>query len=279
MRLFSIISANRPLALLITLSMLSLLSMVLDTKATVVHQAVRRGAAMSAYPFLAAQRAVADSTDYVLDLVVGYNDLRSENAALRGDLVEMKESITGLVELQRENARLRGMLGFQREERRLTLLPAAVLGAAKGTLTINRGAAHGVRASMGVVTADGVVGLITEVGGRSSTVATLHHPHCNVGAMVLRDRIRAYDGVVKASKSDLSVVCTMEYIDMNDDVRQGDVAVTTPESVFPSGYPIGTISRVHHSETLWRFADVTPAVDPYRLDEVFVVVRAALSTR
>jgi len=277
MKLLPTLSSNRPLALLVALALLSLLSMALETKATIVHEAVRRTASMSAYPFLVAQRASAQGIDYVLDMLYGYNNLRSENEARAHDLAQMKESLTRFAEVQHENARLRDMLGFQRAERRLTLLPAAVLGTAKGTLTIDRGASHGVRESMGVVTADGVVGVITEVGDRASTVATLHHPHCNVGAMVRRNRIRAYDGIVKASKSDLSVICTMEYIDINDDVRQGDVVVTAPESMFPSSYPVGTITRVHHSETLWRFADVTPAVDPYSLDEVFVVVRAALA--
>ncbi len=277
MRLFPTLTGNRPLALLVALTLLSLLSMALGTKATIVHKSVRRVAAMSAYPFLVAQRATASGTDYVLDLFLGYNDLRTENEARAHDLVKMKQSLTRLVEVQRENRRLRTMLKFQRDERRLSLLPASVLGTAKGLLTIDRGALHGVRESMGVITADGVVGIITEVGGRASTVATLHHPYCNVGAMVRRNRIRAYDGIIKASKSDLSVICTLEYIDINDDVRQGDLVVTSPESVFPSGYPVGTITRVHHSETLWRYADVMPSVDPYRLDEVFVVIKASLT--
>ena len=106
----------------------------------------------------------------------------------------------------------------------------------------------------------------------------MHHPHCNVGAMVERNRLRAYDGIIKASKSDLSVICTLEYIDVNDEVRIGDVVVTSPESVFPAGFTIGMIARVHHSETLWRYADVVPAVDPYGLDEVFVVKRAAMTS-
>ena len=70
--------------------------------------------------------------------------------------------------------------------------------------------------------------------------------------MVERNRLRAYDGVVHASRSDLTRLCTMEYIDIKDNVRIGDVVVTSPESLFPTGYLIGRVVAVHDSGTLWK---------------------------
>ncbi|MCC6142187.1 MAG: hypothetical protein IT368_00115 [Candidatus Hydrogenedentes bacterium] len=70
----------------------------------------------------------------------------------------------------------------------------------------------------------------------------------------------------------------MEYIDLKDEVRVGDQVVTSPESLFPSGYPIGTVTAVHGTGTLWRTAEIDPAVDPYALDEVFVVTTYSSAT-
>jgi len=92
--------------------------------------------------------------------------------------------------------------------------------------------------------------------------------------MVMRNRLRAYDGIIHAGDNDLSRICTMQYIDTKDDVRVGDRVVTSPESLFPSGLPIGSISRVQHVDGLLRTAEVIPAVDPFQLDEVFVIVAA-----
>jgi cell shape-determining protein MreC len=44
--------------------------------------------------------------------------------------------------------------------------------------------------------------------------------------------------------------------------------------MFPTAYPIGRVVAVHETGSLWKTADVEPAVDPYRLDEVFILRQA-----
>lgn len=261
--------------ILTVLVSLSLISLLTGTKTTLLHRAIERVVALSSYPFLAARDAMEDGVNYVAEMLLDYDALRKENSVLQEEVVALKRGVSRRGELERENARLRRMLGFVRDTPRLTLQPVEVVESYKGTLRIDRGALHGMEASMGVVTADGVVGLITEVDDFTSIVATLHHPACKVGAMVRRSRLRAYDGVVHASGSDLRQLCAMHYIDMKDDVRVGDHVVTSPESIFPAGYPIGVVSAWHDSGSLWKTAEIDPHVDPYRLDEVFVVRRAA----
>jgi cell shape-determining protein MreC len=51
----------------------------------------------------------------------------------------------------------------------------------------------------------------------------------------------------------------------------GDIVVTSPESVFPAGFPVGAIVDIDSRGTLWKTADIRPAVDPYSVEEVFVV--------
>lgn len=66
----------------------------------------------------------------------------------------------------------------------------------------------------------------------------------------------------------------MQYVDLKDDIRPGDAIVTSGGSVFPSGYPIGTVTEVDDRGPLLKVAYVEPATDPYQVDEVFLVWRA-----
>jgi len=254
---------------------LSFVSLVTDTKSTFIQDGVRKAVAITAFPFLKAKSLTGQAVSYVTGLVFEYDALRKENGLLKTDAVKLKIAASTCAELQDENKRLRGMMNFVREQPGMELEPVKVLESYKGMLRIDRGSVHGVTPALPVVTAEGVVGLVTEVSAFTAIVTTLHHPSCKIGAMVRRNRLRAYDGVIHSSGSDLNRLCTMDYIDMKNEVRVGDVVVTSPESLFPPGYTIGVISAPpHESGSLWKTAEVTPAVDPYRLDEVFLVKQA-----
>jgi rod shape-determining protein MreC len=262
---------------LVVLVLACLASLMTGTETTLVQDGVRRVVSATAYPFLSVKRGMERGTDRALDVVFNFTRIQQEQDALRSEVARLKAEVAKRAEVGIENRRLREMLAFVREEARLTLEPVRVLQNAEGMLWVDRGHRHGIVPSMSVITRDGVVGIVVQVDDFSASVATIHHRDCKVGAMVLRNRLRAYDGVIHPSGNDLSRVCTMEYIDLKDDVRIGDLVVTSPESLFPAGIVIGRVTNVSGSGTLWRSAEIQPAVDVYRLDEVFVVRRAVPS--
>ncbi len=265
------ISAHRPTLLLLVLVFLCTASLLSGTEAGPLQRGARRFISATAYPFLATKGGLENGTRYALDYFFNYDLLREDNAALREEVMTLKAAVVRRAELHHENERLRNMLAFVREEARLSLEPVKVIQSAEGMLWIDRGAIHGIEPSMCVVAQEGVVGVVVQVDDFTASVATIHHRDCKIGAMVRRNRLRAYDGVIHPSGSDLTRVCTMEYIDMKDDVRVGDLVVTSPESLFPAGLTVGTVASVTGSGTLWKSAEIQPAVDVYRLDEVFVV--------
>ena len=266
------IGQNRPFVTLVVLCTLSLLSLFTGVESTIIHNGIKRAVSATAYPFLTAKRWIEGTSLYAFDFIVDYDSSRREVINLEREQTKLKQSLATARELYAQNERLREMLDFARSSPNLSLMPVNVIQSARGMLTIDRGELHGIRTSVGVISAQGVVGVITEVSDFSASVATMHHSDCKVGAMVMRNRVRAYDGIIHAGGSDLSRICTMQYIDTKDDVRVNDRVVTSSESLFPSGLPIGIISRVQQADGLLRTAEVVPAVDPYQLDEVFVVV-------
>lgn len=270
-----IIREHRPQVLLVFLLLGSILSLVVGTESTRVHRILARTVSLISYPFIKVQHVTSTKLEGSYKFVTDYNGVFRDNKMLELEVASLKTKTAALHELKEENRRLRTLFGFVKQESRLELLPVTILESYKGLLRIDGGMRQGIRESMGVITADGVVGVVTEVADFTATVATIHHMDCRVGAMVLRNRLRAYDGIVHPSGSDFNQLCSLEYIDMKEEVRVGDWVVTSPESQFPAGLPIGRISTVRSGEGLWKSADIDPAVDPYRLDEVFILMRAA----
>ena len=271
----------RSTVILAVVVVLSLGSLASGARGGVVQRGIHTVVTVSSRPFLKGLKRVKDGIDYISGLIVVYDSQKREAEALRLRTAELMQQAAGRRELAGENARLRRMLDFVREEPRLTLEPVEVIENFKGILKIDRGSVHGIEPSMCVVTENGVVGLVTEVDRTTATVVTLHNVNCRIAAMIQRNRVR---GSVHGSGSDLSFQCTMEYIDMKDEVWEGDEVVTSPESVFPSGYPvfpsgypIGRVVTVDKTGSLWKAAYIEPAVDPYRLDEVLVVRRSVPS--
>jgi rod shape-determining protein MreC len=259
--------------LLITLVGLCLASLGTGVESTIVHRGVIRMVSLTAYPFLESRAALETTVDRALTTIFSQENQRQENEALRQEVALMRRALAARNEMAAENRRLRATVGFLESEPRLLLEPARVIESLKGALTIDRGLVHGIEPFMGVITPQGVVGVITNVSDFSCRVATLHHPDCKIGAMVERNRLRAYDGVLHADGT-FRLICSMWYIDLKDDVRVGDRIVTSPESIFPSGFPVGTVRAVHAGESLLKNAEIEPFIDPYRLDEVFII-RAA----
>jgi rod shape-determining protein MreC len=260
---------------LATLSFLSLASLLSGTSSSIIQRGLTRVVSVTGYPFKIMRTNLEEAANYSFDFVWRYNDLREENEGNKELRARLQATLAHDEELAAENRRLRDMIDFARSEPRLSQMPVRIIENLRGMLTIDQGRRHGIKRRMAVVTAQGVVGLVTEVHDFQAYVATLHHRDCRIAAMVHRNRIRAYDGVVKANGTDYNYICSMDFIDMKNDVRPGDIVVTSPESIFPPGLPVGTISVVHETGgALWRWAEIVPSVDPYVLDEAYVIMRS-----
>ncbi len=208
---------------------------------------------------------------YVRGLLFDYDDAIQAQADYQLKFGEYLDHESQRLELRDENKRLRTLMDFERDNPQFKLLPAQVIQHSQGTLTIDQGRRDGLKPSMCVITPDGVVGMVTQVEPFSASVVTLQNADCRIDTMVRRNRVR---GRVLGTGNDLSSICTMHYVDLNANIREGDVIVTSPDSVFPSGYPVGRVVGTPYRGSLSQALDIFPAVDPFRLDEVFVLLSA-----
>jgi rod shape-determining protein MreC len=262
---------NRSTAILASLVALSLLCLASDTRAAVLGDGLRTVISVITHPVWLALNGIQRGTDYTAGLVLEYDQAHKESQYLRTEMAKLITRSADRAELQAENARLREMLGFVRAEPSLTMIPAGVINRnPDGTLKLDVGTRYGVEEGMGVITKDGVIGIIARADPFQSTVFTLNHPQCNISAITERNRVASW---VQGSGSLISEMCNLVYLDMKDDVRKGDVVVTNSGTKFPRGIPIGTVVDKDPGALL-QAASVRPAADPYRVEEVFVVSQA-----
>ncbi|GGX85481.1 rod shape-determining protein MreC [Streptomyces anandii] len=198
-----------------------------------------------------------------------------------------------LAALEKENAALKAKLGSDdRNRSRLGQLDRMLklagdgqygikgaeviaIGAAQGfswTITIDVGAADGIKRDMTVLNADGLVGRVTTVGPDSSTVLLANDPDFTVGT-----RMEGSDELGFASgQGDRPL--RVQLLNGKADVKKGDRLVTfgsEADKPFVPGVPVGVVSRVDPSGgDLTRTVYVTPFVGFTKLDIVGVVVQA-----
>lgn len=184
-------------------------------------------------------------------------------------LVENQE----LQEYRYESLRLRRMLAFQNRNTDLMDLMGAEVVARNPsllykTITLDKGANHGVSAGMVVITPEGLVGRVVTVTATSSQVLLIIDSGGAVGALLQKTRV---PGIIEGTGSTASL--NMTQLPFYSKVKKGDRVVTSRFSEFyPPGILIGSVLRTNSERSgILKTAVVKPAVDFDKLEEVFLV--------
>jgi rod shape-determining protein MreC len=108
-------------------------------------------------------------------------------------------------------------------------------------IVLDKGSADGIRIDMGVISSEGVVGIIKEVSPNFSVALSLLHSQFSISAKIKTNNVSGiltWDGI------------HIQYAQMNnlthlDNVNVSDTITTQHSLIFPPNYPIGIISSVH----------------------------------
>jgi rod shape-determining protein MreC len=205
---------------------------------------------------------------------VALRKVREQATELSREVSRLRAENRELQQLRAENERLEQMLAFARPRAEQRPVGARVVGVRmdpKGLqlVTVDRGSEDGLRRMMPVVSADGVVGRVHTVTGRSADVLLLVDRNSSIAVRVDRSRARA-----NVRGQGAPGPCRLEYALRSDDLIEGDELVTAgTDGVFPRGLPVGKVTRVRRAGYgLYQAADVVPSVDVNRLEEVLVLV-------
>jgi rod shape-determining protein MreC len=207
---------------------------------------------------------------------------RSEAEELRGEVRELRQRAIQSEFALQENVSLRELLAYVDGPRFPTdfdPVVAEVIGrpgsAFTQAITIAVGTKNGVRANDAVVTADGLVGVVTRATSGTARVQLLTDEEAAASAIDLRT---GATGIVRHARGTRETL-VLDRVRKQDVVRPGNEVVTAGwrsgalSSLFPKGIPIGRVTSVGQTDTdLFQQVQIDPYVDFGALDAVIVLV-------
>ena len=227
-----------------------------------------------ATPFRAVFNACADGITGFVDYFTEFDRLLEENQKLREENDELKKLQSDLAVLKEENAWLRDFLEIKNSNTTFEFADATVIGKNSGnshrTLTINKGSLHGIEAGMVVITGQGLVGRITEVGLTSSDVLCITDVSSSVGALVERS---AMVGIIEGYfDGSCRFLYTTGFTDP-EGIQVGDTVISSGKgSIYPYGIKIGNVTEIQIDDASRSIiATVESAVNFDNIDRVMII--------
>lgn len=206
------------------------------------------------------------------------SQLTQRNVLLEQQVRALNDSIAHLTHSQETAVeRLARMTPFQG----CKLLPAQVVtntvNRYNNLITIDKGAADGVKRDMGVVCGMGVVGIVYLVSEHYSIVIPVLNGHSNISCTI---QGRGYFGYLRW-RGGSSQLAYLEDVPRHAHFKLGDYVVTSGySSVFPSGVMVGKVLHVFNSaDGLSYRVQVKLSTDFARLRDVCLVDDSAQQER
>ncbi len=204
------------------------------------------------------------------------SEIREENARLRETVLLQEQKLALLDETEKENARLSELLNFTDANPNLHFVTASVIGRDSNpyidTITLNAGSRSGVTEKMAVITPDGVVGRVSEVGPNWCRVKTMCDDKMRISVMVQRTRDEGMLGGLYEPDGEL-LGTFLYYLPGKADVRTGDTIRTSGiGGFFPKGLYVGTVIAVNEEGKGTHDAIVSMDIDFLHLEEALIVV-------
>lgn len=225
-------------------------------------------------PFRAAFNACADGIQGFVDYFAEFDRLLAENEALRKENEELRKLESDLAVLKEENEWLRDFIDVKNHHMNFSFSDAIVIGKSSGkahtTLTLNKGSLHGIEAGMVVITGQGLVGRISEVGLTSCSVICITDISSAVGAVIERS---ALTGIIEGYSEGK---CRFHYttgITNFDDIAVGDNVISSGKgSIYPYGLKIGTVVDIQVDDASRAvIATIESSVDFNNIDRVMII--------
>jgi rod shape-determining protein MreC len=231
-------------------------------------------------PFQVAAERVARPFRDAYGYVDGLVGAKSENAKLKRELRALRaESIANLAGARRA-AELERLLSYEQGptypndyrpvNTSVTSFPA---GPFAQQVAIAAGSSSGIRINTPVVSADGLVGRVTNISSSTSVVTLVTDPDSAVAA---RDLTTGVSGLIRHGQGNMLI---LDRVPKEQVVKVGDVIVTQGTrdrrypDLYPYGIPIGRVTNMGRSDIAsYLTVQVTPFASLASLDSVAALV-------
>ena len=210
-----------------------------------------------------------------LDQFLRASEISQENEQLREENRKLIEQMVDYENYKHENESLKEQLGIQEENPQWETMTASVIGRDPSdqfySFTIDKGTLDGVSYQAPVITADGLVGIVSEVG----PVFAKLHPIVDVRLNVACQDVRTQD--VATISGDIEMAqqgkCKMSLIPRESGIAKGDIVQTAGTSgLYPQGIVVGRDRDVgFEPQGAMMYAVVEPANDIKSIKDVVII--------
>ena len=192
--------------------------------------------------FLNSSDFIFARTYQAFDNMAAYLDLRDVNARLSEENSKLRNTSIGYFRKSFDKNVIYRDSSFEQE---YAFHPARIIRSTAGLrnnyITIDRGEMNGVQQGMGVISTEGVLGIVIETSKHFSVVMSVLNKDSRISAKVKKN---GYFGSVEWPGRDYRVGLLRE-IPNHVSLVEGDTVVTSGFSgIFPEGIPIGTVRSV-----------------------------------
>ncbi|WP_282629277.1 rod shape-determining protein MreC [Empedobacter sedimenti] len=234
-----ILNAIRRNGMLLIFVFLELIALFLVFKKNIYHETILASASTSFTGYV--DDKIAKVTNFI-HLPQTNKELMDENASLRERLVHL-----GIKDAKTKKFYKTDTLGYKQT---YSFVPAEIVNNSiiktQNLLTIDKGTNDGVEKGDGIITNNGVIGIVTYASKNYSRAISLLNKDININARIKGNQ---YFGTVKWDGKDPRYVQLLE-IPKYIAVKKGDVIETDGKSpVFPEGIIIGTVVSKGIDET------------------------------
>lgn len=237
-----------------------------DTGTSVLKKIVMEAAEPVQKMFSTSVEAVENAWRRYIHLV----GLEEENRKLNRTINVLREELNLYKEGNLEAQRLKKLLSLQDTYPHRFIASRVIgkeLSMISKTLWIDKGEKDGLVSGMPVLVSPGLIGRLTDVTWHSSKVLLLVDENSNVDVLIQRTRVQ---GIARGAGSR---GCVLRYVPKIQDVKAGDVVVTSGLSnLFPKGLLVGKVSYVNRMDAgLFSKIYVAPFADLASVEEVMVL--------
>lgn len=210
-----------------------------------------------------------------LDQFLRASEISQENEQLREENRKLIDQMVDYENYKHENESLKEQLGIQEENPQWETMTASVIGRDPSdqfySFTIDKGTLDGVSYQDPVITADGLVGIVSEVGPVFAKVTTILDVRLNVACQDVRTQdVATISGDIEMAQQGK---CKMSLIPRESGIAKGDIVQTAGTSgLYPQGIVVGRVSDVgFEPQGTMMYAVVEPANDIKSIKDVVII--------
>lgn len=226
-------------------------------------------------PIQSVSSSIYESVSGFFENMQSNEELKKQVDSLNAQLADKDKKLAEYENAIRQNEFYKEFLGVKSDNPSFEFSAAMIIAKDTSdpyrTFTIDKGTLDGIKVYSPVITANGLVGYISDAYSTQSVVMTVFNPLINVS--VSDNRTRDTGNICGVAEQAQDGFTVMQYVSSENTMASGDYVVTSGAGgVFPAGLIVGTVDEVRPSKNAVScYATIKPTVDFDRLSDVMVI--------